>query len=138
MRILRALAVILLLYVSLTAIYGGVHLIRDAHGNPWGMMPLSLLQYSPFHSWLIPGIILLTANGLLGLWVLGLVLAHRRRREGLWTAFQGCVLLGWLVVECVLLRVVAWPHYLYGAVALALIVVGFALRRDAHPKIPAY
>lgn len=137
MRILRVLAVVLLFFLSGTAIYGGIHLIRDAHGNPWGMMPVSLLQYSPFHSWLIPGIILLTVNGLLGLWVLGLMLAHRRY-DALWAALQGCVLLGWLVVECILLRVVAWPHYLYGAVALALIVLGFALRRDARPEIPAH
>ena len=40
-------------------------------GEPWSM-PHSLLQYSPFHSCLIPGIILLVANGLLILWVLWL------------------------------------------------------------------
>ena len=77
----------------------------------------------------IPGIILLGANGLLPLWVLWLVI-RRNPRCGLWTAFQGCVLLGWLVVECWMLRMVIWPHYLYGALAVALIVCGLALRRE--------
>ena len=133
----RVLAVIALLFLSLTALYGGSVLIVNAHGNPWGMMPLSLLEHTPFHSWLVPGIVLLTANGVLGLWVLGLVLAHRRQ-DGLWTIFQGCVLLGWLTVECVLLRTVIWPHYMYGAVGLALILLGALLRHDSHAPVAAH
>ncbi|HVT96234.1 MAG TPA: hypothetical protein VHE33_01925 [Acidobacteriaceae bacterium] len=126
----RVLAVVALLFLSITALYGGTVLIIHAHGNPWGMMPLNLLRDSPFHSWLVPGIILLTANGVLGLWVLGLVLA-RCRHDGFWAMFQGCVLLGWLVAECVLLRMVIWPHYLYGVVALVLILAGAAMRHSS-------
>lgn len=99
-------------------------------GNEMSLMPLSLLEHSPFHSYLIPGIILLVANGLLALWVL-LLAIRRKPRHGLWTAFQGCVLLGWLIVECIMLRLVIWPHYLYGAVALVLIASGLILRRES-------
>ena len=84
MVFVRVLAVIALVFLSSTALYGGTVLIVNAHGNPWGMMPLSLLDHTPFHSWLVPGIVLLTANGVLALWVLWLVLAHRRQ-DGLWT-----------------------------------------------------
>ena len=137
MNFIRALTLIALLFLSTTALYGGAVLIANAHGNPWGMMPLSLLEHSPFHSWLIPGILLLTANGVLGLWVLWLVLAHWRH-DALWTMFQGCVLLGWLTVECVMLRMVIWPHYLYGAVGLGLILTGAVLRHDSRPAVPAH
>jgi hypothetical protein len=53
-------------------------------------MPQSLLRFSPFHSDLIPGIILLAANGLLSLWVLWLTV-HRHADYGWWVAAQGCV-----------------------------------------------
>lgn len=38
-----------------------------------------------------------------------------------------CILTGWLIVEIVMLRMMIWAHYLYGAVALTLIVAGLAL-----------
>jgi hypothetical protein len=126
---IRVLVLIALAFLSATALYGGAVLMAEAHGNPWGMMPLSLLAHSPFRSWLIPGIVLAVANGVCGLWVLGCVAAHLRH-DGLWTLLQGCILLGWLTVECVMLRTVIWPHYLYGAVAVALIVSGAVLRHE--------
>lgn len=127
MKWVRALLVVALVFLSATALYGGAELILHAHGSPWGM-PLSLLEHSPFHSWLIPGIVLLGANGVLSLWVLWRVLGHRRH-DGVWSLIQGCVLLGWLTVECILLRMVAWPHYFYGAVGVALVLAGAVLQR---------
>jgi len=108
-------------------------LIANAHGNPWLMMPLSLLAYSPFHSWLISGMILLTANGILALGVLWLNL-RRGPRYRLWSALQGFELLGWLIVECVCLRTVIWPHYFCGALAMVLILSGLALHSANVPR----
>jgi len=127
MRRVRVLAVIALGFLGLSALAGSIPMILLPRGSQ--MMPLSLLQHSPFHSYLVPGIILLAANGLLALAILWLVIMQRPH-FGLWTAFQGCVLLGWLVVECWMLRMVSWLHYLYGALALMLICAGLALRRD--------
>jgi hypothetical protein len=47
-------------------------------GEPWAM-PQTLLQYSLFHSYLIPEIILLVANGLLSFWVLWADIAEAAR-----------------------------------------------------------
>ena len=125
----RSLSIILLVFLSAGSLFGGIKLISDPHGNPWGFMPQSLLQHSPFDSYFIPGIVLLTANGVLPLWVLWL-LGGRKQFYGLWVVLQGFILLGWLIVECVMVRVVNWAHYMYGAVALALILSGFALRHS--------
>jgi len=95
-------------------------------------MPQSLLQHSPFHSYLIPGIILLVANGLLSMWVLWLTW-RRHSNYGWWVAAQGCVLFGWLIVETLMLRLIVWPHYLYGAVALVLVAAGLALAGLSRP-----
>ncbi|HUB20143.1 MAG TPA: hypothetical protein VL990_15985 [Acidobacteriaceae bacterium] len=136
MKFVRGFSVLMLIFLSTSAVCGGIGLTVEARGNPWGFMPLSLLQHSPLHTWLIPGIVLLAANGALALWVLWLVVAHRRY-DGLWAILQGCILLGWLTVECVILRFVIWPHYMYGAVGVALIVAGAALRHDTQPAVMA-
>jgi hypothetical protein len=127
MKAFRTIAVVALVYLGVSGIAGAIPLLLHPTGEPWAM-PQTLLQHSPFHSYLIPGIILLAANGLLSVWVLGLTL-RRYPGYGWWVAAQGCVLLGWLVVETLMLRVVVWPHYLYGVVALALIVTGTAVAR---------
>ena len=128
MKLVRIAAVVLLAFLSLGAFVGSILMILDPTGKMM-RMPLILLRYSPFHSFLIPGVILFVSNGLLALVVLWMVW-RRMPHYGLWTVLQGCVLMGWLAVECWMLRVVAWPHYFYGAVALALIITGLAIRRE--------
>jgi len=128
MKSIRMIVIAVLIFLSSSAWVGSAKLISDPNGNPWGVMPQSLLQHSPFHSYLIPGIVLLAANGLLALWVLYLTIT-RGPHLGIWIAFQGFILLGWLMVECLMVRMVIWPHYLYGGVALTLILFGFLLWR---------
>ena len=127
MKFLRLSAVLLLAFLGLTAIAGSIPMLLYPEGNEI-LLPLSLLQYSPFTSYRIPGILLLTTNGVLALVVLWLVIA-RRPFYGEWTCFQGCVLLGWLAIECILLRMVMWLHYVYGAAGVALVVAGILLSR---------
>jgi hypothetical protein len=126
----RPLAVAALGFLGLSGIAGGIGLIAQANGEPFGLTQ-SLLQYSPFHSYLIPGVILFVANGLLTLFVLWLTL-RRHPGYGWWVAAQGCVLLGWLIVEMVMLRMAMWAHYLYGAVAVALLVAGMTMARKSR------
>jgi len=117
-----------LAFLGLSAIAGAIPMMLAPQGGP--VMPLSLLRYSPFHSFLIPAILLLTFNGLLALWILRLVVLQNPH-AGLWTAFQGCILLVWLIVECWMLRSVIWLHYVYAAVALALIAAGVEVRKQS-------
>ena len=126
MNLARMAAIPLLAFLGITALAGAIPMLLHPQGSV--MMPLSLLSRSPFHSFLIPGLVLLTANGLLALGVLWSAWV-RRPNYGMWVAIQGCVLLGWLITQVSMLRMVVWLHYLYGAVAIALIVAGFALWR---------
>lgn len=138
MKTLRWIGIALLFFLSASAIMGSLPMIANPGGEPWNM-PQVLLKHSPFISYLVPGMILLVANGLLAFWALWLALAavpHYSR----WMTLQGCILLGWLAVECVMLRVVVWPHYLYGAIAAGLIAAGLMLWRAENrnpPFLPA-
>ena len=81
MKGVRIIAVVALVYLGLSGIVGAIPLLLHPAGEPWGM-PLSLLRHSPFHSYLVPGIILLMANGLLSLWVLWLAWISHHEGEG--------------------------------------------------------
>jgi len=127
MKEARSIAIIALIFLGLSGVIGAIPLIVNPTGEPWNM-PQSLLQYSPFRSYLVPGIILLIANGLLSLWVFGLTV-DKHPGFGWWVILQGVVLLGWLAVEVAMLRLMVWPHYLYGTVAIALVISGIAIVR---------
>jgi len=98
MRIVRAAAIAALVFLGLSGIVGAIPVFLHPAGEPWAM-PQALLQYSPFYSHLIPGIILLVANGLLSFWVLWLTL-RKRRGYGWWVTAQGCVLSGCSSLRC--------------------------------------
>jgi len=130
MKLVRAVARIALGFLCVTSVVGAVPMILHPHGEPW-RMPQSLLEHSPFHSYLIPGIILLLANGALSLFAFWRTV-RQRAGYGRWVALQGCVLCGWIAVEVIMLRFAIWPHYLYGAIGLLLIGSGLALAREAR------
>jgi len=126
MAFIRFLSAVLLGFLAITAVVGAFPMLTSPDGEPWEM-PQSLLEHSPFHSYLIPGIVLLVMNGLMALFVLWKTF-RREGNYGLWIAAQGCVLFGWLAVECIVLRMILWPHYVYGFIALLLVVFGYLQR----------
>ena len=130
MKFVRAIAMVSLGFLGISSIVGAVPLILDPSGRLMHM-PLVLLEHSPFHSFLIPGIILLLANGLLSLVVLHSA-ARRWARYGCWIAFQGCVIGGWIVIEVIMLRMAMWAHYFYGGIGLVLILAGLWLTQDTR------
>ena len=128
MKLVRAVAIAMLVFLGITALFGSVPTMMDPSGASLSM-PLSLLEHSPFSSFLIPGVILFCANCLLSF----LVLASALRKVsgyGWQIMVQGCVLAGWISVQVMMLRSVVWLHYAYWAVALILILCGWLLRND--------
>jgi len=131
MKSVRVVALVALAFLAITAAWGAALLIGNPSGSPM-QIPVSVLQHSPFHSFLVPGILLLLSSGILGA-VVFLILLFRCRAFGLWTAFQGCVLFGWITIEVIMLRTTVWLHYVYWGLGLLLIACGWALRKPARP-----
>jgi hypothetical protein len=125
---LRMVAIVTLILLGISALIGAIPLIIDPSGAML-RMPLSLLEHSPFSDYLIPGIILLVADGLLSFLVLISVL-RRVPRCGWWVVLQGCVLFGWITIEVVMIRAVFWAHYVYWAVALVMVWCGWLLKDE--------
>ena len=113
---------ILLAFLSATAIYGSYGLLMDVSGEYLGL-PLEVLEHTPFTNFLIPAIILLVAIGLLSLMIFFLVL-RKRKNYSIWVIFQGVVLLIWLTVEWIYGIFDGFFTVIYLLVAVSLILLG--------------
>ncbi|PIG97350.1 hypothetical protein [Deinococcus sp. UR1] len=143
-----------LLFLGVSALIGGVGLVGRPSGA-WLHIPLSVLQYSPFRDFLIPGALL---GSVFGLGSLGAVLALRQRP--VWpvgarlTRFTGehwswsaAVALGlgqvvWIVTQVVMVRGVDGLQVGYGSLGVLIVVLAFrpdvraALALTRTPGVP--
>jgi len=134
----------LLWTLGLGATFGGGVLVLDPLGAISGM-PLSILQYSPFSNFLIPGLILLVVFGVGSFatlwavwqrpaWPFGAALTRFTGEHWFWSAVVALGLgqVVWIVTEVWILRGVNWLHFLFGGVGI--LIAGMAL----EPRFRAY
>ena len=121
--LLKTCTLILLLFNAAGALYGGYHLVNRPDGSGIGL-PLTLLRNSCFDDFLIPGIILFIFNGLYGLFVSAAVIFNARLASFL-VIIQGFILLGWIIIQLLLIKTFSPFHIILGAAGLLLIILGF-------------
>jgi hypothetical protein len=129
----KILAVFLLLFLGFGGVYGALLLISDPSGGKFEWS-LDLLNGTPFNSFLIPGIVLLIANGLLPIYVALITLLKKKYAPTL-ILFQGVITIIWLSVQLIIntdffLPVTHYPSY---SVGILLLILGLILRRQNHP-----
>lgn len=131
----RNILIILLALLGSGAIFGGGVLIISPSGKLFGM-PLSMLENSPFHNFLIPGIILFSVLGLIpsGL-TFALIKRPSHKIYGIfnfypdmywawsYSIYIAFALIVWIQIEMTFLHAVHWSHTLYMIVAIAIIFV---------------
>jgi hypothetical protein len=95
--LVKVICIILLLFNGIGALYGGFQLITDPSGAKL-QMPLSYLEQSPFHDYLIPGIVLFIVNGLFSF--VTVVAVFLRIPYSHWLVImQGILLSGWIIMQ---------------------------------------
>ncbi|MBE0651516.1 MAG: hypothetical protein IH595_11845 [Bacteroidales bacterium] len=132
---LKILAVFLLLYVGLGALYGSWMLLSDPGGGKF-YLSTGLLKNSPFHDYLIPGIILLLFNGLLPLFIVVAVFLKTKNHPRL-IILQGLILIGWLTVELLINPAffVPYLHYSLYASGVILVIIGLvSMKTEKRPS----
>jgi hypothetical protein len=123
----RTFSLVLLFFLGITALAGAAGMILDPNGQGMGLPP-SLLDHTPFHSFLLPGIILATFNGMLSL--VFAVLIIRNYSPGSWLVlFQGGVLIVWLTAEVIMDLFYAPLTLTYYLVAALLIYCGIVMHK---------
>ena len=131
----RNILLFLLAFLGLGAIAGGGALIVSPSGDLL-KMPLSLIEKSPFRSYLIPGIILFSVLGLVPcLVVFGLIKKPKwifaeqfnffQDMHWSWTfsIYIAFALIIWLQIEMEFLQSINWVHTFYMFLAVAIIFV---------------
>jgi hypothetical protein len=131
----RNLLLFLLAFLGFGALFGGIVFIISPTGEIIGI-PLSIIDNSPFHNFLIPGIILFTVLGVVPICVM-LALIKKpvcRFAEFLnfykdmywaWTysIYIAFALVIWIQIEMTFMHAVHWLHTLYMFLAIAIIFV---------------
>jgi hypothetical protein len=136
---LHRLIGVLLLFTGTTALVGGIALIVWRHGAPW--LPTSLLAHTPFSSFLVPGLLLVSGVAITNL--VSAALELRRHRWGEVASIgAGVAITTWIATEMVLLRTVEWLQVVYlgvGAATLTLALWLWSQRRATlgRRKVPA-
>jgi hypothetical protein len=127
--ILGRLAMVLEIFLGIGALFGGIQFILAPDGHLLGV-PLGMLAGTPFHNFLVPGLLLFTFVGLGPL--VAAAITARRRAIGPLAAFAvGVILMGWITGEMVIfagLTSLFWAFYLVLGTVIA--AVGVAWRRS--------
>jgi hypothetical protein len=126
-RSIRIIAIVLLFFNGVSAIFGGGGLILDPSGALM-QMPIELLEFSPFNNFLIPGFILFIVNGLFNLFV-GILGIRKNAMFPSLTIVCGLLLIAWLTIQIVLIKDFYPPAHLpYYLIGIPMIFLGFKLR----------
>ncbi|HEX4851351.1 MAG TPA: hypothetical protein VFV08_11120 [Puia sp.] len=122
---MKILLTILNLFVALTAIVGGLMMVYDPSGNNLGL-PLSLLEKTPFHSFLIPGIILATAIG--GINLLAFIYRIGQQSAAIdWSLAGGISLICWILGQVWMLGW-NWMAFAYLFIGISILLISWQIK----------
>lgn len=115
MKVSYRTMLILHVFVGIGAMAGGMAAILNPL-SPF-TMPVETLKNSPFDNFLIPGIILFTIIGLGNIFG-GVMLAFKSRFKEYSSGIFGGALVIWIIVQCIMIRAVAFLHVLFFFIGL--------------------
>ncbi len=113
------------LIVGAGGLIGGIPMILDPGGSPLGLTQ-EVLDNTPFTNFLIPGLVLLTLNGIFIL-VAGIASILKFRWAGEVGILFGIWLTGFMLVEIWWVGLVVWLQHFMLILGIAEIILGFIL-----------
>ena len=107
---MKKLLIFLHAFVGIGALFGGGGAVLNPN-NPMGIS-VDVLKNSPFSNFLIPGIILLVVIGFGNLFAAA-VLYYDYKYNMYISHLLGLTLVGWIVVQCIMMRTINILHTIY-------------------------
>ena len=114
MKTINIICIVLHILVGAGAVAGSMAAIANPY-SPMGLDAAEVLRYSPFDSFLIPGIILFTVIGLGNLFA-ALSFIKKWMLRPIISGFFAAALAIWIFVQCVMLQTIAALHVIYFAI----------------------
>lgn len=124
-KVIRYAVITLLFFTGINALIAGALFVLDPSGHKMGMS-VAYLQYSPFQTFLIPGIILFIVNGCLNI-AAAVAVVRKTGKSGRFAVIQGVLLGGWIVVQVILVRDINPLHIIMFSIGLLLTLGGWYL-----------
>lgn len=129
--------------VIVVDLFAAVSAIAGAAGLVFGFMniPLSALHGSPFSDFTYPALLLGVVVGGSALVAAVISVFGPRRMETLASAIAGCIMVGWITIEMLMIGLGSWLQPLYLVVGLAMIGLAGLLQLSKRPptfkRVPA-
>lgn len=121
------------LFVGIGALGGGLAAIINPQ-KPLGMSS-DYLKSGPFSNYLIPGIILFTIIGFGN--IFSAVMFHfNLKLQGYISSVFSWALVVWIVVQCIVLNAIAFPHILFFTIGLIQAALSMSILFERH-QFPA-
>lgn len=126
---MRLFLLILVSFVALTALPGGIMMAYHPDGSELGLST-DMLYASPFKSYFIPGLILALVVGgcnLVGLFLIMTDNSHSYK----FCLLSGILLLGWIVAQMLLMQYYSWLQGLYLLTGILISLLSYHLMGKA-------
>ncbi len=132
MKIIYGFILSLHAFVGIGAVIGGMAAVTNPI-DPLGA-PASMLEGCPFKNFFIPGLVLLLVVGL-GNFTVGFIAAKKAVSYGLLSGAMGAILVGWIIIQCFMLRTIAMPHVIFFLIGTAqgLLALAVMWHRNEFP-----
>jgi len=122
-KLMSVSSIFLLFFTGITALIGGGMLIYDTSGKPLKMGTV-ILANSPFDTFLIPGLVLFLFIGVSCIVTAFLIIADKPYSMRLLFG-QGIVMLGWIIVQLLLIKQFHLLQLLYLFIGIAFTYTGY-------------
>ena len=119
---MRNLTIGLLLFVGLSALYGGARLMQSPMGKTL-QMQVEWLKFSPFKDYFYPGLILFTFNGIVSMATIFLILTRHHLAHAMIFA-QGAILIIWILMQLFLVQQSSFLLIVFGAIGITFLFLG--------------
>ena len=119
----------LISFIAITALVTGVVMITHPEGEVLGLSS-SILESTPFHSFLLPGLYLALVVGGSSLIAVVLNLVNHPRAFT-WTVVAGVLLTSWMIVQLIFIPYYRWVYVFYLFCGILMILVAYQLMGKA-------
>jgi hypothetical protein len=120
-------------FIGLGAFISGILMMLQPDGSMF-QMPLTMLNGSPFNNFLIPGLILLSVNGI-GNMIAAILSFRKHKLSGFAGIFFGSGLIIWIFVQVSMIGGGHWLQYFYFSLGMVELFLGFAIREVQRASI---
>ena len=123
---MKTLLFFLLCITGLTAFVSGILMIVAPDGGLL-QLPASLLESTPFRTYLVPGLVL---GGVVGGSSLMAVFLLRSQSPGRynWSLAAGALLVCWITVQVILIQTIHWLHMVFFLAGVLILLLAYQLK----------